>query len=416
MTCECCQCGHCVHAHHRPLFIPYHRPPSPPLPANTLILPSTASVLDVPLRFTTSKRSFSISSNSTSPALLDALHWSEEGDAAGDEDAKRLKSTGQRAVLSMSLASTASAASSTSAASAAATTDSSHCTCRCHASDSSHHTEPAEDRPQTTSGVGVASTVMAITVPHSTSSSKRSRTVDGRPLSSSSSTTTRSARPRADTSSSPPQPPTSLPLHHTDLHHEEEPDIEAEMEGQLRRSELSDRPNSAAAQWAEDRARRERLTQQYEAAAERRKQQVRADDVYYAVTLRKQWERRVRMEWYQARAERERVARGRMKSEGKIARELSNDAAAEMQGRPVFLDFGGCNARPAVQSERMKTHNITPDVSTPTAERERREVGDGRSGSLTESLYSGCVCCSGCSCHHTTLRSLSRTPARVSLR
>ena len=75
----CCPtCAHCGHSNHAHSFTPYHLPPSPPLPANTLILPSTASALHLPLHFDSRKRSFTASHNATSPALLEALYWTAE--------------------------------------------------------------------------------------------------------------------------------------------------------------------------------------------------------------------------------------------------------------------------------------------------------------------------------------------------
>ena len=136
MTCECCRCSHSGHAVQRPPpFIPYHRAPDPPLPANTLILPSTASVFDVPHRFTAGKRSFSISSNSTSAALLDALYWHGDRDHRGDEAQRGLDSRAGPAPLSTSCATTASATSSASVAVSAASLNSPPCICRCRTVD-----------------------------------------------------------------------------------------------------------------------------------------------------------------------------------------------------------------------------------------------------------------------------------------
>ena len=80
--------------------------------------------------------------------------------------------------------------------------------------------------------------------------------------------------------------------------------------------------------------------------------------------MRRQWERRVRMDFLQAELERHR-AEQRLQREGKVSRDLSNDALAGLQRRPVFADFGGRNTRPPGQAHLMASFNITPDVSHP---------------------------------------------------
>ena len=84
---------------------------------------------------------------------------------------------------------------------------------------------------------------------------------------------------------------------------------------------------------------------------------MRADDAYYADMLRRQYERRVKMDMFRHQFEVQR--RERMLAEGK---EDERGAVGGGLGRPVFVDFGGRNTRSSVDSERMLSFNIIPDL------------------------------------------------------
>lgn len=110
-------------------------------------------------------------------------------------------------------------------------------------------------------------------------------------------------------------------------------------------------PSAAAA----DTVRREKLTAAYEAAQLKRAQQVRVDDSYYADMLHRQYERRVKMDYFRHQFDQHRQQQ--RLAEGKVG-----DRGGVIGGRPAFVDYGGRNTRPTVESERLLSFNILPDL------------------------------------------------------
>ena len=386
----------------KPAFLPYHRPPSPPLPANTLILPSTASSLDVPLHFSTRKRRFfALSSNATSAALLEALHHiGEEGAAV--EKPQRPAHAEIRQPLSSSYASTASQTSSEEwqsdydRHSRLESTSESQRSRRVQSPtpQSPTRTAPAaattQRRPRT--GESRSPNASAPSPPRRAVNSAQSRTAsppfaarpsspavrhgaDQRPQ-----TPFRPTRPvtaeNAQPKTTPPagQSPQPVPIHRSSSPQRERrsPSPSRRVRVDTGKLKVADLSSSAG---AESRRRpasavvdSHHRAQVHHAAQRKRQEQGRTDDVYYAAMMRRQWERRVRMDFLQGELERHR-AEQRLQTEGRVSRDL-NDALAGLQQRPVFADFGGNNTRPAGQAHLMTSFNITPDVSghfTPAA-------------------------------------------------
>ena len=136
-------------------------------------------------------------------------------------------------------------------------------------------------------------------------------------------------------------------------------EYDEQLTAQLEASRNESRARSAAqkakadALSAADAARRGQLEAAFQAAQKQRARQVRADDAYYASMLQRQYERRVKMDFFQQRFEQHR-----------LAQRLADGTASstELSTRPAFVDFGGRNTRPAVDGERLLSFNITPDL------------------------------------------------------
>ena len=395
MTCQCCTCGHCVHP---ASFRPFHRPPSPPLPNNTLILPSTASAIDAPFHSTGRKRAhYDRDSNKTSPALLEALYWrrddrdgGEDGRAAGKQheqgkgsDGKEKKEKGSRPSSRHEPSSAAS------------------CRCPCHSASTAFAQQPVDSRPtsalasprsprhthapQTHSTLGTPRSLKAsatkrlkadttTATPRSTAAAYGARPVSGRSTSSGrqlrihTPLNTDTAIFKGTNALSPiptlhtPSTPHDAKYDEDDIAQQSEHDRQlneqieaARVEARIRSLQKKARDDALS---AADEARRDKLEAAFQTAQAKRAQQVRADDAYYAAMLRRQYERRVKMDFFRQRFELHR-------REQRLAEGKEDERTAAGSGglsRPAFVDFGGRNTRSTVDSERLLSFNIIPDL------------------------------------------------------
>ena len=407
MTCQCCTCGHCVHP---AAFKPFHRPPSPPLSANTLILPSTASAIDAPLHITGRKRAhYDRDNNRTSPALLEALYWrKEEGDRDGKEEKRERedghKSDGKEKEEKGNRPSTAQRptdAQRTATPSIRIGTASS-CRCPCHTELAALTQPSADTRPR--------SAVISLRLSHAVQPPQPRSTLATPPSPSAAHTKRQKADTTADTVTAIPRgtaarPPSSrptsgrstrgrqlhvqtplstdtaifrgatapspIPTQHTPrtphdgkydddtLDDEDEHQVNEEIEAarsEARARSVQQRAKEEAIA-AADAVRRGKLQLAFQAAQAKRAQQVRADDAYYADMLQRQYERRVKMDFFQRKFELHRRER-RLADGNQDERRATGGGLS----RPAFVDFGGRNTRPTVEGERLLSFNITPDL------------------------------------------------------
>jgi hypothetical protein len=364
MQCGSCSCTCCDHPHNgsQRNFIPYHRAPTPPLPANTLILPSSASAFDAPPHQSTRKRAFSHVTNITSAELLEALYWKEEGEEDDDgfsTEREREEGDGQQEVRAVQTGEAKGRQASSSPSFTLTLPPESSSSVQAGrmsrplsprpVSPRPAISRPLSPRPLSPSQQTTTSQVLTISRP-AVSSSASSAAHHLQPPASARSTSSRSPVPDSDTAV---------------FHGRRSPTPNSQAAGQVNDSmqdaaaaSLEKRKREAELHWERDKARREVLRAAFEASQQRRLQRVSADDRFYADMLRRQWERRVMMQHFEARAQQERQRR---------RTELTGTAAASVEAaddKPAFADYGASSAQRQQDGQRLRTFNISPDVSS----------------------------------------------------
>ena len=371
MQCGSCACTCCPHPHSgsQRKFIPYHRAPSPALPANTLILPSSASAFDAPPHQSTRKRAFSHVTNVTSAELLQALYWEEEDGVEGEQDTaspRREPETAdaqREALLTQSGETKGRQASpspsltlklpSTSSSSVRAE-PSARPLCPRPRSPRPASSRPLSPRPLSPPQQTATSQVLVISKPAVTAAVSSAYHLQP-PASA------RSARSAGSRSS-------VLDSGTAVFHGRGSPAISLQAQGQVNDSvqeaaaaaSLDKRKREAELHWERDEARRELLRAAFETAQQRRLQRVAADDRFYADMLRRQWERRVMMQHFEARAQQGRQRR-RSEQDGSRAAAAGAEAA---DNKPAFADYGSSSAQRQRDGQHLRTFNISPDVSS----------------------------------------------------
>ena len=406
MTCQCCRCGHCAHP---ASFRPFHRPPSPSLPNNTLILPSTASAIDAPLHITGKKRAYhDRDSNRTSPALLEALHWTKE--AADEKEREAKAGEPERAAENADWSSDEQRPNTASAPS---------CRCECHTEVETALTAHSEFRPasalvpsRSAARSGAPLQQSALVSPRSsnaTHSKRQKADTTAATTATPRNTAMHGSRPASSRSTKGRQlqvhtplntdtaifrgaiAPSPIPTHHTPpTPHDNKYDddtvdgaddddgVDAAIEANRAeaRARSLQKKAKADAITAADTARRDKLEAAFQASQAKRAQQLRADDKYYGDMLQRQYERRVKMDFFRTQFESNRRTR-------RLADGTDVDRAVGGGGlsRPVFVDFGGRNTRSSVEGERLLSFNILPDLP-PNAPQQPQSYNSARKAAV----------------------------------
>ena len=366
MQCSSCSCTCCEHFQpdSRRKFVPYHRAPSPPLPANTLILPSSASAFDAPPHQSTRKRAFLHATNISSAQLLEALYWEGEGEQSEAEPStapeQDSRAEGEWAIVHTGEPKVRQESTSPPLTQPLPTAGS-------HAARSLRPPSPRPPPPR--SATPRPPSPRPLSQSQQPASSSQVLTINRAAVPSSASSPAQHLQPPASARSAASSRSHSPALLDSDtavfrgrrpLTSSSEPGEEAsDAKRDAVAASLETRKREAELHWERDKARREVLRSAFESAQQSRLQRVAADDRFYNEMLRRQWERRVMMQHFEARAQQERQRR-RSEQDG-----TSPAAAAETADfKPVFADYGASSAQRLQDGQRLRTFNISPDVGS----------------------------------------------------